>query len=221
MKKDLEFNIQCPVMLRKRDGALILTVGSKKMKIPKSSVRAESVPEDAEVTGLLKTEGWFEVTRTKSNETFVLSTDDGGSLSHSATSFEFDGNIELMDFLSDPNFYVHGDPFEAALVEILNRKVAAGEYEDELGRDGLDWDEDEEDYVYEIYRSSENGQDSVKMKSLIQEAITSKSLKRSYNAIKMRVYNYQSVDNDVSVDGLRNAGKGIAATIARRKSRIG
>jgi hypothetical protein len=217
MRKDIAYELNDFVSLKKQDGKLILKVGTRSMKIPGSSVAQEFLAEDEEVTGLMAASLNFTVSQT-SERSEILGSDDGGEISVHETKFTFDNGTELKDFLGDGAFWAQGDIFEPAIREILGLRLAIGEFDKALGRDGLLWSEEEERCALAIYLGSSRARDSVKMKGLIESAIAKGELMRSYDAVKMHVYNYQSVDRDAGVEGLANASVGIAESLRKHKA---
>lgn len=110
--------------------------------------------------------------------------------------------------------------FQDALISSLSEDISMENFDEVFDQERIPWSDEEESLALDIYLKSQNGQDSAKMKELIEDAVTNGVINRAFNAVKMKVYQYQSVDRDVTVDGLGNISKKTIETLRRYKNSL-
>lgn len=214
MSQRLTLKIDMPVKLEKKDEVLSLIVGEVKMIIPKSGVVHDGMFDDDSIEGRMKTEVIFEI-KHKKGEPFVMTAEHGEPITYNPPSFEFK-EVELGDFMSDSSFYTQGDLFEEALNKVLDQKLSIGELDHLIVKDGVIWSDEEEQIAYEICIGSSNARDTATLKELIDNAIDHGTLRREFDSIKMKVYQYQSVIEG-DVEGLSNISQKVFKTVEKNK----
>lgn len=123
--------------------------------------------------------------------------------------------------LSQVNLVAYqGASFQEALLKAISEDLTLEQFDEIFDQERIPWSDEEEALALDIYLKSQNGQDSSKMKELIEENITNGTISRAFNAVKMKVYQYQSVDRDVTVDGLGNISKKTIETLRRYKESL-
>lgn len=123
--------------------------------------------------------------------------------------------VEMELEISSINFNLSGvnlvapqsSTFQDALLKCISEDLNLEIFDDVFDQDRIPWNEDEENIALELYLECDRGRNATYLKELISSAISDGRIDRSAQAVYMKVYQYQSVDNGVSQEGLGNISK--------------
>ena len=129
--------------------------------------------------------------------------------------------MELPDFnvvLDRCNLFVtQSESFIDLTEAAINESIKSGQFDSILNQENTPWTDDEENVALELYIKCDRGRDATLLKELISSAILEERIARSAQAVYMKVYQYQSLDNGVTQEGLGNISKKTIENLRRFK----